>query len=250
MGEMAYGIFKKGYKRAKTAKSTSVVPVSLKQAETNLASKVVKLEKLVRGLKPEVKYIDVSLSTTNVPTTGTVIHLTPVAQGTAVNARVGDLISTLWWEVNFQVRFTDSVLTSVSQDPCFRFYVIRDNQQQPDTAPTAAQLVDNPALPPIQLLELQSAMQRRFNVLFDSKPQILCPGIFSVSTPNTSIVFPFKTQFNLHRKCKGQVRFNGANGTDQQKGALYLVVCSNMVDAGAAATFDFSGTSRVAYTDA
>lgn len=250
MGEMAYGIFKKGYKRARTAKtSKSIVPVTLQQAESNLASKVVKLEKLVRGLKPEVKYIDVDCSTTNVPLTGSVIHLTPIAQGTAINTRVGDLVSTLWWELNFQARFTDSVLTSVSQDPSFRFYVIRDNQQAPDTAPTANLLVDQPAFPPIQLLELQSTMQKRFTVLYDSKPQLLNPGIFSVGTPNTSVVFPFKVFFNLHRKCKGQVRFNGANGTDQQKGALYLVVCSNMIDASVQPTFDFSGTSRVAYTD-
>lgn len=237
-------------KRVRSKSQTkSIVPVSSKQAEINLATKVVKLEKLVRGLKPETKYIDVSLSTSNVPTAGTVIHLTPVAQGTAVNARVGDLISTVWFEINFQARFTDSVLTSINQDPTFRFFVIRDNQQAPDTAPTAAQLVDQPSLPNICLFELQSTMQKRFTVLFDSKPQLLNPGIFSVGTPNTSVVFPFKTQFNFRRRCKGQVRYNGANGTDQQKGALYLVVLSNMVDVTPAGTFDFSGSSRVAFTD-
>lgn len=232
-------------------KSNSVVPVSAKQAEINLASKVVRLEKLVRGLKPEVKYIDTSLTTSNVPTTGTVIHFTSVAQGTAINTRVGDAIRCLWFQINFQALFSESILISTNESPTFRFYVVQDLQQAPDTAPTLGTLVDNPGTPNIQLLEVQSAMQGRYKVLFDSKPQVCSPGIQSgigATTLNNSVSIPMRAQWNFTKKFASIIRYNGAASTDQQKGALYIMVSSNMVQT-ATACFDFSGTARVAFTD-
>lgn len=239
------------YKRRVSTKS-GLVPVSARQAESNLALKVVRLEKLVRGLKPEVKYIDVGLSSTNVPTTGLVVHMTPVLQGTSVATRVGDAIRCLWYEINFHALFSDSILVSTNESPTFRFYVIQDLQQNPDTLPTLAQLVDSPSTPNTQLLTLESTMQGRFKILFDSKPQICSPGIQSgvgLTLLNNSISIPMRAQWNFHRKFESQIRYNGSAATDQQKGALYFVVSSNMITTGPAACFDFNGTSRVAYTD-
>lgn len=236
-------------RRVYATQQKSIVPVSAKQAESNLAARVVKLAKLVRGLKPEVKYIDVSLATTNAATAGTVIHLTPISQGTAVNTRVGDVVRMLWYQVNLNILFTSSVMTTVTENPAFRFYIVQDRQQGADTAPTLAQLVDNPALPSYQLLEIQSAMQGRFKVLYDSKPQLMAAGTIAVADLDSSISFPARFQFNFQRNFKSQINFNGAASTDIQRGGIYFMFSTNMVDVGAAACVDFVGTTRIAYTD-
>lgn len=238
-------------KRARPSKSTvakgSLVPVSAKQAEINLAQKVVKLTKLVSGLRPETKYIDTSLNSSNVPVaTGLVIHLTGIAGGTGVNQRVGDAVTTLWWNLNLSLTNT-STFSATNENPSYRFYIVRDTQQVGDTAPTAADLVDQPSLPKIQLLNVATTMQKRFQVLYDSKPQVLFAGT-GVAAQNNSVVFPARLQFNLRGFKKAQVRFNGTSANDIQKGGIYLFFYTDVVVGGADA-LDFTGSSRVAYTD-
>lgn len=230
-----------------TAKS-GLVPVTARQAEVNLAQKVVKLTKLVRGLKPEVKYVDTSLSTTNVPVaSGVVLHLTGIAGGTGVNQRVGDLVTAIWWNVNLSLTNSSS-FSATNENPSYRFYIVRDIQQVGDTAPAGGDLVDQPSLPKIQLLNVSTTMQKRFQILYDSKPQILFAGT-GLAAQNNSVVFPAKLQFNLRGRKKAAVRFNGVNANDIQKGGLYLFFYTDVVVGGADA-LDFTGTSRVAYTDA
>lgn len=232
---------------SKTTQTKGLVPLSARQAEVNLAQKVVKLTKLVRGLKPEIKYIDSSLNTNNVSVAnGIVIHLTGIAAGTAVNQRVGDLVTALWWNVNLSLT-SSSTFSATNDNPSFRFYIVRDTQQVGDTAPSGADLVDQPSLPKIQLLNVSTTMQKRFQVLYDSKPQILFAGT-GLAAQNNSVVFPARLQFNVRGFKKGPVRFNGLNAGDIQKGGLYLFFYTDVVVGGVDA-LDFTGTSRVAYHD-
>lgn len=234
-------------RESKAAQTSGLVQVSARQAESNLAQKVVKLTKLVKGLKPEVKYVDTSLTTNNVPVaTGSVILLSGIAGGTGVNQRVGDLVTSLWWNLNVSLTNTSS-FNATNENPSYRFYIVRDNQQVGDTAPTGADLVDQPSLPKIQLLNVATTMQKRFQVLFDSKPQILFAGT-GVAAQNNSVVFPAKLQFNIKGRKKAPIRFNGTAASDIQKGGLYLFFYTDVVVAAADA-LDFTGTSRVAYHD-
>lgn len=238
-------------KRARTSKATvskgSLVPVSVKQAEINLAQKVVKLTKLVAGLRPEIKYVDTSISTNNVSVAnGIVIHLTGIAGGTGINQRVGDAVNMLWWNVNLSLTNSSS-FNATNENPSFRFYIVRDTQQVGDTAPAGADLVDQPSLPKIQLLNVASTMQKRFQIIYDSRPQILFLGT-GLAPQNNSVVSPARCQFNLRGSKKGAIRFNGTASSDIQKGGLYLFFYTDVVVAGVDA-LDFTGTSRVAYTD-
>lgn len=231
-----------------TSRSRALVPVSQAQADRNLANKVVKLTKLVRGIRPEVKYVDLSLNTSNVSVaSGIVIHLTAIASGVGINQRVGDLVTALWWNVNLSLTSTSS-FAATNENPAYRFYIVRDTQQVGDTAPVGGDLVDSPSLPKIQLLNVLTTMQKRFQVLFDSKPQVLFAGT-GVTAQNNSVNFPAKLQWNIKGKKNAAVRFNGLNSNDIQKGGLYLFFYTDVVVAGADA-LDFTGTSRVAYTDA
>lgn len=238
-------------KRARTSKATvskgSLVPVSAKQAEINLAQKVVKLTKLVAGLRPETKYVDTSISSNNVSVAnGIVIHLTGIAGGTGINQRVGDAVNMLWWNVNLSLTNSSS-FNATNENPSFRFYIVRDTQQVGDTAPSGADLVDQPSLPKIQLLNVATTMQKRFQVIYDSRPQILFLGT-GLAAQNNSVVSPARCQFNLRGSKKGAIRFNGTASSDIQKGGLYLFFYTDVVVAGSDA-LDFTGTSRVAYTD-
>lgn len=231
-----------------TSRSKALVPVSQAQADRNLANKVVKLTKLVRGIKPEVKYIDTSLNTSNVSVAnGIVIHLTGVASGVGINQRVGDLITSQWWNVNLSLTSSSS-FSATNENPAYRFYIVRDNQQVGDTAPAGSDLVDQPSLPKIQLRNVSTTMQKRFQILFDSKPQVLFAGT-GVTAQNNSVNFPAKLQWNIKGKKIAPIRFNGLNAGDIQKGGLFLFFYTDVVVAAADA-LDFTGTSRVAYTDA
>lgn len=237
-------------KRARPSKSTvakgSLVPVSAKQAEINLAQKVVKLTKLVSGLRPETKYIDTSLTSNNVSVNnGVVINLTAIAGGTGINQRVGDAVNMLWWNLNLSVTLS-SAQNTTTEMPAFRFYIVRDLQQVSDTAPTGSDLVDQPSLPKIQLLNVATTMQRRFQIVYDSKPQLIFPGT-GLAILNNSVVYPQRCVFTLRGSKKGPIRFNGTASTDIQKGGLYLFFYTDVTMSGD--VLDFVGTSRVAYND-
>lgn len=61
--------FRQTKRRRTTSKAlagSSVVPVTAARAEANLAQKVLRLERAVKQIKPEVKYFDLSTSSTNV----------------------------------------------------------------------------------------------------------------------------------------------------------------------------------------
>lgn len=222
------------------------MPVSAKQAEINLAQKVVKLTKLVSGLRPETKYIDTSLTSNNVSVNnGVVINLTAIGGGTGINQRVGDAVNMLWWNLNLSVTLS-SAQNTTTEMPSFRFYIARDVQQVSDTAPIGADLVDQPSLPKIQLLNVSTTMQRRFQIVYDSKPQLIFPGT-GLSILNNSVVYPQRCQFNLRGFKKGPIRFNGTASTDIQKGGLFLFFYTDVTTSGD--VLDFTGTSRVAYTD-
>lgn len=229
-------------KRRRTLSKTGLIPVSASAAESNLASRVVALSKLVKGLKPEIKFIDVDVSGTNVSTAnGLVTLMTPITQGVTVSNRVGEAVKLVSWQINFQA-IPDTSASNVM--PCFRFYVVQDMQQAVDTVPTGALLVDQPSLPQIQLLNINQ--QKRFRILFDSKPQTLPTGSQSASGSFTQTLT--RLQYNWKKSCSIAQRWNGAANTDIQKNGLYLFVYSNQLTS-AASSFDYTATTRVGFTD-
>lgn len=242
--------FRQTKRRRTTSKASggsSVVPVTAARAEANLAQKVLRLERAVKQIKPEVKYFDLSTSSNNVSAAnGVVIHLSAIAAGTGVSQRVGDAIRSVWYDINLAVTMS-SVFNATNENPSFRFYIAQDMQQVGDAAPAGADLVDQPSNPKVQLLNILVTMQKRFKVLYDSKPQVMFPGT-GITFENSSTVYPAKIQFNFHRKLNSPIRFNGTAATDIQKGGLYLFFYTD-VQVGGADSLDFTGTSRLAYTD-
>jgi len=158
--------------QTKDARSTALVPVSKQQAEVNLARKVAQLSKYVKGLKPEMKFADVSLSASNVsPTTGVTTLMSAIAAGTGVNQRVGENVQVKYIEMHFEAIFAGSVAAATNDNPSYRVYIVQDKQQISNTSPGLLDLVDQPSVPTVQLFNVQE--QKRFRVIYDSGPQVI-----------------------------------------------------------------------------
>jgi len=169
--------------RSRGVQSTALVAVSAKQAEMNLARKVIQLSKYVKGLQPEMKFLDVNQSTANVtPSTGVTLLMSAVATGAGVTNRVGENISVKYWEVNFEAVFVGSVAVATNDNPSYRFYVVQDRQQIANTAPVLSDLVDDPSIPTTQLLSITE--QKRFRILYDSGPQVTNNNFVAGGTPS------------------------------------------------------------------
>jgi len=225
-----------------------VVPVSAARAEANLARKVIRLERLYRGLQPEIKYADIALTSVNVSSAnGLVVPMTAIAQGAGVNQRISENILVKHVEFHMEVFYLNSISTSLTDNGTYRVYVIQDKQQIADTAPACVDLVDQPSLPSIQLLQVTE--QKRFRILYDSGPQMLYIGqggvyLSSSAQQSTKWQLHFKrTKYNI------PVEYNGVNNTDIQKNGIYFCIMTDVVGAAGANTLDFQGTSRVGYTD-
>lgn len=234
----------KGAKRARSYASkgaNAIVPVSTKQANDNLAKRVVALSKLVRALKPELKYLDLNLSGVNVSVTnGAVACLTQCAAGTGVYERVGENITITSMLVNFEIILTNS-FTQTDPMTCCRFYIAQDTQSNASTAPVGSDLVDQPPLPALQLYKVQE--QGRFKVLYDSKPMYLAQwhGVAQMGTARS----PHRL---VKKKLNIPVSFNGTGYSDYQKNAIWLFVYTNATIA-AANSFDYNCISRLTFTD-
>lgn len=158
--------------KSSDARSTALVAVSKQQADVNLARKVIQLSKYVKGLKPEMKFIDLNLSSTNVPfTTGVTQLMSSIGAGTNVNQRVGENVQVKYLEMHFEAGFINSVAAAVNDNPSYRVYIVQDRQQIATTSPALSDLVDVPGLPTVQLLNVQE--QKRFRIIYDSGPQVM-----------------------------------------------------------------------------
>lgn len=228
-----------------SAGSASLVPVSKAKAEMNLARKVQQLSKFVKGLRPEIKYLDLSLTTTNITTaTGLTIHLTQIAQATAVNSRIGENVQVRWVEFHIEVPYTTSVAASITDNPTYRVYVVQDLQQVASMSPALSDLVDQPALPLVQLFNVSE--QKRFRVLYDSRPQMLQIGSLATPAGNTSIIAPGKWHLHLKKRVSIPVEFNSSSASGIQKNGIYFMFSTDMTTG----VVDIVGSSRIGYTDA
>lgn len=237
--------------RSRGPKSTALVSVSAKQAEMNLARKVVQLSKYVKGLKPEMKFVDLALSSTNVNTgTGLTQLMSAVAAGSNINNRIGENILAKYIEVNFEAVYGASISVATNDNPSYRFYIVQDKQQIGSTSPALSDLIDAPGTPTIALYNVTE--QKRFRVIFDSGPQVMVMGNMSAVAPPTfgysSISLPSKLTWKVKRSVTIPIEFNGTGSTNIQKNGIYLMVQSDMV-ATATACFDFLCTTRIGFTD-
>lgn len=222
----------------------SVVPVSSRQAEQNLAKRVMQLSKLVKVRKPEVKVFDAQHNGVDVSTTaGNVSLLSGIGGGSSSVTRVGDRILVKEIEFNFVPFLAGSVSPTTSLQSC-RFAIVQDLAQVAATSPSAvgANGVFDSAVPPDALFSY--ATLDRFKVLYDSDLLMLNWSAAGF-TPDYQRI-PFIRHKRI--KCNIPVEFSDATFSNVQKNGIYFVIISNCQIAGAD-SFDYSLVVRIKYTD-
>lgn len=239
------------YSYARTANRSSagmrsVVPVTSKQAERNLAKRVMRLSRLVSVRKPEAKAFDLSFGTSNVSvSTGAVIPLTAIASGASSVLRVGDKIHVTGIDFQFIPNIDAGSVSSTGNVQAIRFAIVQDMQQVPGTAPSAAgaltSVFDNAN--PVIALKSHAGLTR-YKFLYDSGTMIL-----NWTTAGFTPDYAF-TQFVRRRflKCNITTEYSSTGSGDISKNGIYFVIISNCTVA-AAASFDFNAVSRTFYTD-
>jgi len=202
----------------------------------SLLSQVKSLQKVVKRLAPEVKYKDFDTSATNVPTTGTVVHISGIDQGDSMATRTGNQI--VIQKINLS-GFWMRNATDFGADAFTRFAIVVDKEQVNATAPTAANIFDVPSNP-TQALPLTSNLER-FRILymspvFDMWMMRLDSDLLAASTPTQKTAFAHTWTGNI------RVLFSGT-AQEVQKNGVYVVWLSSV------ATADVASTCRVGYTD-
>jgi len=226
----------------------SVVPVTSKQAEINLAKRVMQLSKIVKNQAPELKHFDAALSFTDVAdTAGGISHLTAIAQGTDNLLRIGDEITVRKIYIQTRVILSSGSVPILPLDTNFcRFILVQDLQQIGDTSPTVSQMFAVTSSPQTPLLNIDSL--GRFKILWMSPLKLFTmmaskydDGVISAqySNPTQSPIDDAWITVNT------KVRYNGSASTDIQKNGLYLVCLSSLPGD----TLDADGFVRLAYTD-
>lgn len=203
----------------------------------SLSRQVKSLQKVVKTLTPELKYLDTAMDASNIPGTGSVVHLTGLAQGTGQGNRVGNSVNiTSVYCAGFWVRnITDPSINALT-----RIAIVCDKEQIGDTAPTAADIFSIPGEPTFVAPNLSNL--ERFRILhishiYDSNMMGLDSDNIALRAPTQQNVFEYMWKGNI------KVSFNGTAVTDVEKNNIYVVYLSNDT------VIDFDGTCRIGYTD-
>lgn len=173
----------------------------------SVAGTVYRLQKTVRyvtGLINSEKYIHDVTGSDTTDNTGTIVHLTGIAQGDGSGNRTGisiflrNLFGRLVLEKNASATFTK-----------YRIIFFFDKQQIADTAPSVTDVLSSAST----IAPLSETSLGRFKIIFDRH------WVLHADAP---------TRFVKIRKVfRRHVRYNGAAATDQQKGALYMLIISS-----------------------
>ena len=178
---------------------------SRKYNAMQLASAAWRGVRYIKGLVNSESYRVITSGDVNPTSSGTIVHYTSVAQGDGPTTRTGNSIFVRGLMVNLNIKLNPSVTTSTF---C-RIIAFIDTQQIGDTSPAVTDVLESANVN--SSLALNTA--GRFKILrsweFD---------LNAVNKPSKVI----KQWFNMRH----HVRYNGSNGSDIQKGGIYILYLS------------------------
>lgn len=189
-----------------------------------LASQALKGVWYLKGLvNSEMKHV-ITASASTPSNSGSIIHLTAVGQGDSdVANRSGNsiFVRNLFARLSFE-RNASATNTFV------RYIFFIDTQQVGDTNPTVATVLNSSST----LSALNTGTAGRFKILKD--------GMVSLSSSGQSAIYK-----KIYLNMRHHVRYNADSGSDQQKGAIYLLVISDQ----ATNTPTFTYNIKIGYHD-
>jgi len=178
---------------------------SKKYSVGDIASSAWKGVKYLKTLVNSEKHKnDVGPASINVDTTGTVVHLTAIAQGDGSNQRTGNSILLSGCSVKLQIALHASATVSA-----LRVILFQDKQQVADGTPAISDVLNSVST----MAHLNANNIGRFNILMDKMVML---GVGSNTTKVIQEYF----------KIQKHVRYNGTATTDIQKNGLYIMFLS------------------------
>lgn len=222
---------KRGDASAQRMKITKRLSLPVKSSGT-VKQQVKSLAKAVRARNPEIKYIDITCSVTNVVVaTGDVVELTAIPAGTDQSQRISDAIRIKSLSLSGAMA---GAWETTSQTLGARIAVVQDMQQITDTDITVGDVFSS-VDPIVTFLNLNSL--GRYKVLYLSKVFFGLPMI--AGEGNQLPMFEWNWTGDI------PVRYNGTAATDIQKNGIFFMIFGN----NAGATGDVSAICRVGFTD-
>lgn len=163
------------------------------------------------------------------------VLLNGIAEGTALNERIGRKITLL----SSSVKYTVVSPTDFSSSNV-RFTVVWDKQAN-GSAPTAADLFQASATPANSNFNLNN--RQRFQTLYDKRISLNPVDSAHTSHHSGSIPIRVKGKTTVYKSTGGAI-------ADIATGSLYLIVCGTAANGGVAATKPvFNYNSRTRYVD-
>lgn len=164
-------------------------------------SQIWKLKGLVNVEKKKLDTISTGSAISN---SGTIVHLSAIAQGDGDNNRSGNSV----YARSLNLKGTLSMHGSAS-NTFVRMSLVMDTQQIADTSPSFTDIYEN------------SDINSHLNNTTVGRFKVLCSRTYNLSVTNTNKIL------YINKAMRHHIRYNGSASTDQQKGALYLVFVSN-----------------------
>jgi hypothetical protein len=171
-----------------------------------LTKRLSKLEKL----RPETKAHYINSPSYNANVTGQVYPLTNIAEGVGQNQRIGLSVQPTSLKVNYYA-------AQGSNHAMLRVLVITDTQQQPDTIPLMADVLQSYTSPINSFITKNE--KHRFQILYD-KTHVMTVGE-EAHTP--------KQELSFNVSGRGPSTFNGVAAGDLQKNHYYLCFINDQV---------------------
>lgn len=205
----------------------------------SIRQQVGSIHKALRTIAPEVKYLDVAVSSTNIATPGAIVHCTAIAQGDLLGNRTGEGIKLQ--SISLHGSWTMPVATTPTANAYIRVVIFVDKQQVADTTPGVT-TVFSPTGP--QEMQLNTTALKRFRILYAS-PVLDLRRLAAATALSTTVVPTQSPLFSFDWSGNMEVRFNGANTTDIEKNGVYVAYLSD----DANNTIDTSVTCRLGFID-
>lgn len=218
------GYRKRSYRKRPYARSRRMPWYNKKYSVGEIASSAWKGVRYLKTLvNSEMYKKDNASSITPDSASGSVVHLSDIAQGDGDDQRSGLSVfaRSLWLQII-------STIHTTADNTNYRVMVVCDTQQVGDGTPTVATILDGVGIN----TPLNSATVGRFSVLYD-KVYNLADAI--MVTRIHRIYLPLSKH----------IRYNGSAGTDIQKNGIYLVAVSS--EATNTPTLNYN--SRLSYRD-
>lgn len=243
VGTMSRPYRSRPYRKKSNVVGKGLARVSASQVDRNLAKQVTRLTKMTRGLTPELKFADVSLTTSNI-TGGVSVLMNQVAQGVTQANRIGMFINMKSWYIAGSIS-TATTSFDLLGDYYWRCMVVVDSDAGTTAVANIGSLVVDQTETPVQML-YNNLYLKRFKILYDSGPMLVNT---IQATPGAEATRTTFVRASGQLPGSGiKLNYDSTGASDISRKAVYFLLFSDATVAGTK-SLDFNGSSRIRFTD-